>query len=60
MFLYGMAQVSQSHDDIWLGKAYVRYLITNSLTCRPFQGSRPYRYCSYQRYNGEYDQCQPS
>ena len=60
MFLNGMSQVSQSHDDIWLGKAYVRYLITNSLICRPFQGSRPYRYCSYQRYNGDHDQCQPS
>ena len=40
MFLNGMAQVAQSHDDISLGKAYVRYLITNSLTCQPFQGSR--------------------
>ena len=34
-------------------------LITNSLTCWPFQGSRPRKYYSYQRYNGDYDQCQP-
>ena len=28
-----MAHVVHSRDGIWLGKAYVRYLITNSLTC---------------------------
>ena len=35
-----MVHVAHSRDGIWLGEAYVRYLITNSLTCRPFQGSR--------------------
>ena len=58
--LNGMAHVSHFCDDIWLGKAYVRYLITNFLAGRPFQGSRPHRYCSYQRYNRNYAHCQPS
>ena len=56
MFLNGMVHVAHSQDGIWLGEAYVRYRITNSLTCRPFQGSQPHRYYSYQRYNGDYDQ----